>query len=419
MKRIMAGLLGLALLACAPLHAGEAEQENAKEFLKGLTGLKDAAKCESEVKIRMLGISVGSATLKIEHGEHEGTKCYVVTMTADFKLGDIANKVTSKSHIGADMTLLLEESQETEDGEVRKSKTYKYVDGSIEVTLIDKNKKENQERSYTVKGGPGLMLGATSMVAQLLLPRDAGKKYEFQDWDSTANEHFSVTFEVVGEEELYGQKTVKIVEHGKNYKKAGDSYAAEDTVETQWLAGSKMVRYESAEGFAMDTGPDPKRTAVSKESIEKQDKELHAPILFFMAVLTGSEEIVKKAVNIERFTDNVIDNNEQWAGLTAEERADLKAMIMPGLPAEFVKRAGDSGKSETERKREAAVTDLLKYEEHFVITKDDVKTVVSFSEEVQKLFGKLSFWVEKNKDNKWQVTWVVNDSESDSTPDDE
>ncbi|MCC7508244.1 MAG: hypothetical protein IT464_02575 [Planctomycetes bacterium] len=417
MKRLMIPLL--ALLACAPLFAGEAERQEATKFVESQTALSENAKGETKLKLRMLGITVGEFTFKVDHGEHEGKKCYVVTMDGLIKLGEVSTKMQGKAMVGADLVLLFEESKEHEGDELTKHKVYKSVDGNLQVKLFEKNakKEEDKNREFEIKGDKRLLVGMSQMIAQIMLPKQAGKKFEFLDWDSDVNKTFAMTFEVAAEEELYGKKAWKLLEHGINYSKDAEGVVNEDaTTETLWLNGANALRIESAEGFILDSGPDPKRTAISKEALDKQDKECHSVVLFFMAVQSKSEDLVKKAVNIDRFIDYVIENDESLKALGPDEKAAVKEMIRPKMPAEFLKGADGEEKSEAEKQREAAVFELLKHEENFKVTKVDGHDAVVFTDEAQKLFGRMAFYVEKNSDGQWQITWVGEQPEEKKDP---
>ncbi|MBK8208327.1 MAG: hypothetical protein IPK87_16245 [Planctomycetes bacterium] len=417
MKRLMIPLL--ALLACAPLFAGEAERQEATKFMESQTALSESAKGETTLKLRMLGVTVGQVTFKVEHGEHEGKPCYAVTMNGQIKLGEIVTKLQGKAMVGPDLALLMEENHEYEGEELTKHSVYKNAEGNLQVKLFDKNakKEEDKNREFEIKAETRLLVGTSQMIAQILLPKQAGKKFEFLDWDDDVNKTFAMTLEVAAEEELYGKKAWKLLEHGIDYSKDDEGVVNEDaTIETLWLSGANALRIETAEGLILDSGPDPTRTAITKEALEKQDKECHAVVLFFMAVQAKSEDLVKKAVNIDRFIDYVIENDESLKALGPDEKAAVKEMIRPKMPEEFLKNAGGEEKSEAEKQREAAVFELLKHEENFKVTKVDGHDAVVFTDEAQKLFGRMAFYVEKNSDGVWQITWVGEQPEEKKEP---
>ncbi len=417
MKRLMIPLL--AMLACAPLFAGETERQEATKFLESQTALSDSAKGETTLKLRMLGVTVGQITLKTEHGEHEGKPCYVATMNGEVKLGAIATKMQGKAMVGADLALLYEENQEHEGEELTKHSLYKNVAGTLQVKLFDKNakKEEDKNREFEIKPEKRMLLGMSQMIAQILLPKQAGKKFEFIDWDDDVNKTFAMTLEVAAQEELYGKKAWKLLQHGFDYSKDDEGVVNEDaTIETLWLSGVNALRIETAKGLILDSGPDPTRTAITNEALEKQDKECHAVVLFFLAVQAKSEDMVKKAVNIDRFIDYVIENDESLKALGPDEKAAVKEMIRPKMPEEFLKGAGSEEKSEVEKQRDAAVLELLKHEENFRVTKVDGHDAVVFTDEAQKMFGRMAFYVEKNTDGQWQITWVGQQPEEKKDP---
>lgn len=407
MTRLM--ILPLAVLLCAPLLAGEAEQANAQKFVESQAALNDAVKSESTLKLRMLGVAVGKFTIKVGHGEHNGTKCYTVDASGEFELGGVKSKLAASSKVAHNLQLLWEKSTEHEGEDLVKSLEYTSANGLLQVKGFNKKADKEDERDFTgeLKPEPRLLVGMAQMLAQALLPAEAGKKYEFMDWHAESGKHFSITLEAAGEEELAGAKTRKVISHGMDYTRADDGgWESKESIETVWLSGMAIARVKFKDGTVIDSGPDPKRTPVSKDALAKQDKELHAAILFFDAIAAKDEALLNKAVNMDRFIDFVIENEESLKELGPEEKAAVKEYLKPEMAKEFFKSQDGEEKSETEKKREAAVMDLMKHEENFEVIKIEEYTAVVFTGEAKDMFGNMAFYVEKNKEGQWQVIWV-------------
>lgn len=406
MKSMM--MLPLLALLCAPLLAGEAEQANAQKFLESQTALNDTVKADSMLKLRMLGVAVGKFTIKVGHGEHNGTKCYTVDASGEFELGGVKSKLAASSKVAHNLQLLWESSTEHEGDELVKSLEYTSTNGLLQVKGFNKKAGKEEEREFTgeLKPEPRTLVGMAQMLAQALLPAEAGKKYEFMDWHAESGKHFALTLEAAGEEELAGAKARKVISHGTDYTRADSGWESKESIETVWLSGMAITRVKFKDGTVIDSGPDPKRTPVSKDALAKQDKELHPAILFFDAIAAKDEALLNKAVNIDRFIDFVIENEESLKELGPEEKAAVKEYLKPEMAKNFFNSDGDEEKSETDKKREAAVMELLKHEENFEVIKIEEYTAVVFTGEARDMFGNMAFYVEKNKEGQWQVIWV-------------
>lgn len=400
-------MIPLVALLCAPLTAGEAEQANAQKFLEGQTALNDAAKGESTLKLRMLGVSVGKFTIKVEHGEYDGTKCYVVTAAGEFELGGVKSKLSANSRIAHNLHILHETSTEHENDELVKSIEYTDANGVLKVKLFNKKADHEADREVEseIKPEPRMLLGMAHMLAQVLIPAEAGRKYEFVDWHIEAARSFVLTLEAAGAEDVAGGKARKVVTHGSDFERGEEGKWEESSKsESVWLSGPSFVRVKFKDGTLLDSGPDPKRTPISKEALAKQDKELHPAILFFDAIGAKDEELLKKAVNMDRFIDFVIENNEELKDLEPEDKAAVKEYLKPEMAKNFFN--DEKEKTDVEKKREAAVMQLLKHEENFEVIKIEEYTAVVFTGEAKDMFGNMAFYVEKNKEGAWQVIWV-------------
>lgn len=392
----------LALLA-APMFAGEKEQANAKALLAGLTEVKESALGKDELLVTMMGIEVGKFTVEITKGEHGGKVCYVFQGTGWLTVGGIKRDLKTTAHIAPDMALLAEEGTQSDDGELVESMKYTFAEGAYKVQVIDKEAKVEADRDQTfdLKAEAGTLLGATKILLLRLLPAEA-KAYEFREWDHDANMFFPLTMTVEAEKD----GVLRVSQKGTEAKKDDEGDVTTEIRTTVGvLKAGKFVKVELGNNVVLTTESPAKRTAITAEIGAKLEKETAPVALFFRASLKRDQEMLEKAVDLERFKDTILDRNEMTKGMTKEQRDEVKALHLANLGEQLM--GPEKEQTAKEKKRDAGGIDLLLHEENFVISKaeGEQKTVV-FTDEVQKVVGNLVFTVEKNKDGKWRIVFI-------------
>lgn len=401
MKTMMLSLM-FALLA-APLLAGEKEEANTNALLESLTEVKDSALGKEELRFLMLGIEVGKFTVEITKGEHEGKPCYVVTAGGAFALGEAKREVRTTGKIGPNLAIISEESSHLDDGEVVETMSWKLEGGVYKVHVTDKDAKveADKDRKYEVKPEPTLLAGFSDLILARVLPNEA-KAYAFKEWDHDSDKVYTVNVEVTPGAE----GAVTVVQKSTEASKDDTGKVKEKPkTTTTSLKGGKFVRVELHNNFVLTTVAPAKRTAISAESMAKQDKEMHAVCAMFAASMDRNEEKMKLAVNLDRFADIALEKDPQAQGMSKDDLDAAKPFVKDNILKSFL--GEEKKRTEKEKKANAGVVTLLLHEENFVVSKlEGAQMKVVLSDDAQKLFGKLEFTVEKNKDGKWQIVWV-------------
>ena len=405
MRYALTSLLLIAL--AAPLFAGDAEQANTKKFLDAQAAVDAAALGEQTLKVRILGAAVGTMTLKVEAGEFEGTKCYVLTMKGEIDMG-VKTTINGTAHIAPNMAVLHAEQTETEGDKISEHTLYTVKDGVITAKFERPRDKDETRRSntYEIKAASGLLLGGGEMLVTILLPREAGKKYEFTRWTDKADETYPITISAMGEEALNGKPAFHFHETGKKYEKdeIGDVIIS-DVENNLWFDGRKLVRMASADGFMLDTGADPKRTPITREAIEKRDNAVNTTAGFFLAANEKDKELLGALLNEERIVRKSLDENEQTKDLSDEEKDAAAKMYAPMVLDQVLNSGGE--KTADDITREKAVTKLLLTTENFETEEKDGVTYVRFNEEARKFIGNLSFALAKDAEGKWEIIEII------------
>jgi hypothetical protein len=414
MRTILTSLLLIAL--AAPLFAGEAEQANAKKFLDSQTAVDPSALGEQTLKVRILGAVVGSMTLKVEAGEFEGTKCYVLTTKGEIDMG-VKTSIDGTAHIAPNMAVLHGEQTEKEGDKVSEHSVYTVKDGVITAKIERPTDKDEsmRDKTYQIKPVPGLLLAGGEMLATILLPREAGKSYEFTRWSNEADETYPLMVEAAGNEELHGKAAFRFNEMGKKYKKdeAGDMIIT-DSESTLWFDGRKLVRMASADGFTLDTGADPKLTPITREAIVKRDNQVAVAAGFFLAANDKDKELLGALLNEERIVRKSLDTNEMTKELSDEEK-DAAAKMYAPMVLDQILNSGEE-KTADDIARDKAVSKLLLTAENFETEEKDGTTIVRFNEEARKFIGNLSFVLAKDAEGKWEIVEIVNTPEESAKP---
>jgi hypothetical protein len=423
MKRVMFPLLALVAsgICAGALHAGEAEKAAASKFLESQTALNEGILGEQALKMRMLRQDVGNMTLNVEKGEYEGKVCYVLTLKGHIEFG-AASEVEGKSYIAPDLSLLHSEETEKTNGELSKQELYELKDGVLNISI--KNPKDEdesaREQSFKVTPERGLLIGQAEMLVTMLLPREAGKKYEFTRWNDDSGKTYPMTVELVGNEDHNGKPAFKIVEHDKTFDKdESGQYVGTDVDSKLWFDGHKLVRMEAAEGFTLETGEAPKLTPITREMVDKQDNPACVAAGFYMGANQKDKALLAKLLNMTKIFRPTIDKNPRFKNNTNEEKDQIAELYGEQMLKNMTK-PDPEGKTDEQKAREKAVMKMLLHTEFFVTEeKNDVRTV-RLSDDAARMFGKTQFTLEKTSDGKWEITGIgqVPEKEDNAEPED-
>jgi hypothetical protein len=417
MRRIICGTMFMAavlLLAVAPSAPASAEgdsgspEDNAKTFLASLTTINEDILGEQKLHFIMFGQSLGTATVTVGKAEHNGAPCYEVGMVMEMAIGEYNTKMSASSLVSAGLQLLHSESSEEEMGEVTSRATVTLTDGTY--TFESVSLEDDETTTFEVEAQPRMLLDGAQLLANLLLPAETGKSYEFLDVSEVLEGTYTFTVEVAEVVELRGERVLKMIEHGKSFDVDVLGNVEEEATETVInRAGHKVVRIKS--DFLLDSEAPPKMTRISDDEINSRTAEVHPVLMFFHAATENSREKMTQATNAERFLDMLFLYDDDLANLPPEQQEMVRAMFSPsdiidGLLEGFRGEMGEQSEAEMLRGSETMKL-LLPYRELYIVRAVEGDThAVRFGPELADVMGPMEFFVEKH-DDKWQVIWVA------------